>query len=76
MIVKMDILKKLWESKQNLLRSILLKSDKFDEATKLCLEQHSMVHSSEMSRIDAVTFEDELWQDLDETTFRIFHNGM
>ncbi len=71
MIVKMDNLKKLWGSKQILLRSILLKSDKFDEAIKLCLEQHSMVHSSEMSRIDAVTFEDELWKDLDQNTFRI-----
>ena len=40
------------------------------EAIKLCLDQHSMVHSSEMSQISAVTFEDELWEGLDELSFR------
>jgi hypothetical protein len=68
--VKMDSQKDLWGSKQKLLRSILLKLDKFEEAIKLCLEQHAMVHSSEMSQINTVTFEDELWEGLDETTFR------
>lgn len=66
----MDSQKDLWDSKQKLLRSILLKTDKFDEAIKLCLEQHAMVHSSEMSKINVVTFEDELWVGLDETIFR------
>lgn len=66
----MDSQKDLWGSKQKLLRSILLKLDKFDEAIKLCLDQHSMVHSSEMSQINVVTFEDELWEGLYETTFR------
>ncbi|GMA97749.1 DinB family protein [Pelosinus sp. IPA-1] len=60
----------LWGLNQKLLRDILLKPDKFNEAIKLCLEQHSMVHSSEMSQINIVTFEDELWEGLDETTFR------
>lgn len=66
----MDSRKSLWNAKQTHLREILLKADKFDEAIKLCLEQHSMVHSSEMSGINAETFEDELWKDLDEETFR------
>jgi hypothetical protein len=66
----MDSERDLWGSKQKLLRNILLKSDKFEEAIKLCLEQHAMVHSSEMSQINAVTFEDELWEGLDETAFR------
>ncbi len=66
----MDNQRDLWGSKQNLLRNILLKLDKFEEAITLCLEQHAMVHSSEMSQINAVTFEDELWNNLDEIVFR------
>lgn len=66
----MDDKKALWNSQQDILRKILLKPGKFDEAIKLCLEQHALVHSSEMSGIDAVTFEDELCENLDVTTFR------
>ncbi|SMD15324.1 DinB family protein [Sporomusa malonica] len=66
----MDSQKDLWELQQKLLRSMLLKPDNFDDAINLCLDQHAMVHSSEMSQINAVTFEDELWEDLDETVFR------
>jgi hypothetical protein len=66
----MDSRRSLWNSQQSYLREILLKSDKFDDAIKLCLEQHSMVHSSEMSGTNVETFEDELWKDLDDTTFR------
>jgi hypothetical protein len=68
--IQMDSKRSLWNAKQTHLREILLKADKFDEAIKICLEQHSMVHSSEMSGINAETFEDELWKDLDEATFR------
>jgi hypothetical protein len=66
----MDSRRSLWNAQQSHLREIFLKSDKFDEAMKICLEQHSMVHSSEMSRTNVETFEDELWKDLDDTTFR------
>lgn len=69
-VIGMDNKKALWGSQQNLLRSIILKPDKFDEAIKLCLRQHAMVHSSAVSREDIVTFEDELWQGLDDATFR------
>lgn len=66
----MDSRKSFWNEQQTHLREILLKTDRFDEAVKICLEQHSMVHSSEMSGTNAETFEDELWKDLDEATFR------
>ncbi|HYE80958.1 MAG TPA: hypothetical protein VEG39_02190 [Clostridia bacterium] len=59
----------LWNFQQNLLRDMLSKPGKFSEAIELCLKQHAMVHSSEMSSIDAETFEDELWKGLDEETF-------
>lgn len=66
----MDSRRSLWNEQQSHLRKILLKPDKFDEALKLCLEQHCMVHSSEMSGINVQTFEDELWKNLDDKTFR------
>ena len=66
----MDSRRSLWNAQQTHLREILLKPDEFDEAMKICLEQHSMVHSSEMSGTNAETFEDELWKGLDNTTFR------
>ncbi|WP_242878616.1 hypothetical protein [Clostridium beijerinckii] len=53
-----------------MLRSIISKSDKLQETMDLCLKLHAMVHSSKMSNINTVTFEDELWEDLDETTIR------
>lgn len=71
----MDNKRTLWNSQQNLLREIVLKSDRFDEAMLLCLQQHSMVHSSEMSQTDQVTFEDELWDRLDEAAFRTLLKG-
>lgn len=66
----MDNKKALWGLNQKILRDILVKPDKFYEAINLCLEQHLMVHTSEMSQINTMTFEDELWEGLDENTFR------
>ncbi|WP_252187750.1 hypothetical protein [Anaeromonas frigoriresistens] len=66
--------KQVWNSKQKKLREIL-KSKYFDEAINLCLEQHAMVHSSEMSQINKTTLEDELWEEIDEATFRTVTNN-
>jgi hypothetical protein len=66
--------KSLWNENQKALRSFLLDSSNFDQAIKLCLEQHSMVHLSEMSSIKTNTFEDYLWEDLDETALRTSTN--
>lgn len=60
----------LWNPKQALLREIIQKPDNFDEAIKLCLEMHSLIHTSEMSGINIKTLEDELWNGLDEFSFR------
>lgn len=67
----MEDKKALWGLKQKLLRDILLDRDKFNEAIALCLEQHAMIHSSGLSQLDRVTFEDELWSDLDEKIFAL-----
>ncbi len=66
----MDHKKAHWNSQQKLLRGILLKADQLELALKLCLEQHAMVHTAEMSGIKTVTFEDQLWEGLDQITFR------
>lgn len=60
----------IWNEQQNHLRELLSKKDSFDEAMNICTYQHAMVHTSEMSGINADTFEDELCQDLDEATFQ------
>ncbi len=65
----MDDKKALWGFNQKRLRDIFVKADKFPEAIHLCLEQHAMVHTSEMSQSNVVTFEDELWEGLHKDTF-------
>lgn len=61
---------KLWNERLKQLKSIILKNDKFEDAINLCLELHAMVHSSKMSCINKETFEDELWEGVDEITIR------
>lgn len=61
---------KLWNENIKQLKSTILKQDKFEDAINLCLELHAMVHSSKMSCINKETFEDELWEGLDEATIR------
>jgi hypothetical protein len=65
-----------WNPKQALLKEYLSRRDKFDEAIKLCLEMHSLVHTSEMSSSTVRTYEDDLWDGLNEQVFRwIQENG-
>jgi hypothetical protein len=59
-----------WNSKQALLKDIIQKPDKFDQAIELCKNMHALVHTSEMSKLDIRTFEDELWDGLEEEVFR------
>jgi hypothetical protein len=66
----MDDKHAMWNSRLTLLRDLLIKPENFNEAVNLCLQQHAMIHSSEMSGIKEVTFEDEVWDGLDEVTFR------
>ncbi len=65
-----------WNPKQALLKEYLSRRDRFDEAIKLCLEMHSLVHTSEMSNSTVRTYEDDLWDGLNEQVFRwIQENG-
>ncbi len=65
---------KEWNLKQRLLKTLLNESYKFNDAIKLCLEMHSLVHSSEMSGINRSTYEDEIWNGLNEQIFRVQSN--
>ena len=62
---------KEWNTRQSLLRKMLSKQEQFSEAVKLCLEMHSLVHTSEMSKAGFSTYEDLLWDGLTEDLFRI-----
>lgn len=63
-----------WNSEIKRLREIILKPDRLEESKSLALSLHSMVHSSMMSGIGKKSFEDELWEGLDEDTFRTSRN--
>ena len=65
---------KSWNENIKKLRDIILKQDKIEKSINMCLELHAMVHSCDMSDIDIKTFEDELWEGLDENTFRMATN--
>ncbi len=66
----MDSKKAAWNTRQNELREILLRPDRQAEAIRLCLDQHAMVHSSAMAGSNALTFEDEVWDGLNDFAFR------
>lgn len=65
---------KSWNKDIKYLREIILKKDKLEESKNVALDLHSMVHSSIMSSINKKTFEDELWEGLDEKTFKTSTN--
>lgn len=65
---------KSWNNEIKKLREIILKPDRIEESKNLSLSLHSMVHSSIMSGIDKKTFEDELWEELDENTIKTSKN--
>jgi len=60
-----------WNPKQARLREIILKPDHFDEAIALCLDLHSIVHSSDVSPGVAETLFDEVWADLSKEAFEV-----
>lgn len=65
---------KSWNNELKQLRSIILKEDKLEESKEIALRLHSMVHSSVMSGVDEKTFEDELWDGINDDMFRLYQN--
>ncbi|WP_432665635.1 DinB family protein [Wukongibacter baidiensis] len=66
----MDPTKKAWNDNLKMLRELLKKESTFENAINLFMDQHARVHASDVSGIECVTFEDKLWEDTDEVTFR------
>jgi hypothetical protein len=62
---------KEWNPKQALLKKLLGRPEEFEEAKKLCLELHASVHESGAAGSDTPTYEDQLWDGLEEETFRL-----
>lgn len=60
-----------WNSKQSLLKELIQIKNKFHEAITLCMEMHTLVHTSEMSGKQEKTYEDRLWEDMDDEIFRM-----
>lgn len=57
-----------WNPKQQKLREFLSKSDNFEEAIQICLELHSVVHTSLVSA-GITTYMDEIWDGLNREIF-------
>jgi hypothetical protein len=61
----------LWNEGQKRLQSIIQDKNFFEESKKLCLKQHAMLHSSNVSENALIySFEDDVWQGLTEEGFR------
>jgi len=67
----MEYTKKTWSQNQKILRNLLGKEATFKEAISLFMDQHARVHALDVSGIECFTFEDELWKDIDEISFRL-----
>jgi hypothetical protein len=70
----MDANRKLWNSGHQKLR-LAFKSNDHQKVIEQFVIQHAMVHSIKVSHMDVWSFEDELWQGLAESTFRVISPG-
>lgn len=61
--------RKFWNTGQQILRRALTAKD-YKNAVNQFLIQHAMVHSKKITRPDVWSFEDELWEGLNEDKFR------
>ena len=57
------------------LREIILKEEKIEESKALAIKIHCLVHEKAMSGIDVITYEDELWNDINDHKFRETQNN-
>lgn len=60
---------RIWNPKQAQLKDALSDTKRFDEAMKLCLELHGIVHSRGVSGLSHPTYYDEIWDGLNHEAF-------
>ena len=66
----MDPNRKQWNLGQQILRKALARPETHSLAVEQFLIQHAMCHAARMSRSGLVSFEDEIWIGLDDTSAR------
>jgi hypothetical protein len=64
-------LKADWNPKQTALREVLSKPEHFNDAIRLCLELHGLVHSAQTASAKKPNVFDELLDDLTRETFAV-----
>lgn len=62
--------RKLWNEKQQILRTLLEDGSDHLGAIQLFLEQHAVLHSALLAQTSRGSFEDEIWQGLSEAHAR------
>ena len=67
---KIESQRKFLNRQQTQLRQIMLKFDRHDEAIKLFMEQHAMLHSAQVAQTDLWSYEDAVLDDMPEAQFR------
>ena len=58
-----------WNPKQARLKERILHPEAFEEAMRLCLALHAVVHCAEVSHSPAPTFQDAVWEGLTREAF-------
>jgi hypothetical protein len=71
----MDAQHKAWNERQKRLQEALANSNEHSLALSLFLHQHAMLHAQAVSGISEPTFDDQLWQGLDEASSRCIPPG-
>jgi DinB superfamily len=66
----MDPNRKQWNLGQQALRKALARPETHSQAVEQFLIQHAMCHAANMSRAGVVSFEDEIWNGLDDASPR------
>ncbi len=66
----MELNRKFWNERQQALRLALRDPADHPQAVALFLDQHAMVHTAGMAQSGLWSFEDEVWQGLDEAAAR------
>lgn len=66
----MDYSKKNWNDDFKRMKALIKKEATFNEGKELMLFLHGMVHCSNVSEVDKMTLEDELWSNMSDRGFR------
>lgn len=64
-----------WNQQFKILQDTWPKPDDFEKCIQICLDLHGMVHTAEVSNSGLWSFEDELWQGINEQAFRRVYKG-